>query len=214
MERIPLATVSNAVVRKRKRAPSLEPATGRENISPDALATLSSLDTDVILADEVANCTSVGEGEGDASLELALDHADSPSNIRWDAEELRKQIISSLSSADRASIQAFMAQARSVDRKQLQLSSLKEQDTRHMSEPSLESANKALSYSIGSQKHEESQTKLHEAFDAFSKREVAISQRPLGHLVQPSGLLSASLGIKLHYPTFSGKGLKLGEVAN
>jgi hypothetical protein len=57
-------------------------------------------------------------------------------------------------------------------------------------------------------------TRLEKAFEAFRLAEVALSNRPIQELVKPSGVLFAPLGLKLHYPTFSGTDLEDGEVAN
>lgn len=55
---------------------------------------------------------------------------------------------------------------------------------------------------------------LIEAFQDFCEKEVALSARPVEDLVRPSGPLFAPVGLKLHYPTFSGTSLQDGEVAN
>ena len=45
----------------------------------------------------------------------------------------------------------------------------------------------------------------HPEFKNFSCRETMASGRPAADLVEPSGCLAASLGLKLHYPTFAGQ---------
>lgn len=119
-----------------------------------------------------------------SQISEAPDSQSYPLQYDWNPVELRKQIVASLPPSTQHAVKAFLQMTQ------------------------------AEYHELTSSSVDQGRGQLEEAFRMFCVQEVALSNRPVEDLVIPSGSLFAPVGLKLHYPTFSGTNLHEGEVAN